>query len=88
MKLFIVTSADVDDIGNLNSRVIKVCKTQEEAQQAIKEYHNNVPTIYHMSNNFDDDWTEDSDCFDIWDEDTGVTGVSANIEEVDVDFNF
>jgi hypothetical protein len=82
MKLFIVTSAVVDDIDNQDSEVVKVCKTWEEAQQALKEYHDNVPTSYPMSSKIiDDEFAEEEGYFDMCSEDMRVT---ANIEEVEI----
>lgn len=82
MKLFIVTSAVVDDIDNQDSEVVKVCRTWEEAQQALKEYHDKVPTSYPISGEIiDEEFAEEEGYLDMRSEDTRIT---ANITEVEI----
>jgi len=79
MKLFIVVGAIVDNIDNLDSEIVKVCKTQEEAQQALKDYHDNVLTNYLIPGNIiDDEFMEEEGYFDVSDKDMRIT---ASIEE-------
>lgn len=82
MKLFIVTSAVVDDIDNQDSEVVKVCRTWEEAQHALKEYHGKVPTSYPISGKIiDEEFAEEEGYLDMRSEDTRIT---ANITEVEI----
>jgi len=81
MKLFIVTSAIMDSIDNLISGVVKVCKSQEEAQLALKDYHDTVLATYFVPGNIDDEFEEEEGYFDICDKDARIT---AGIEEVEI----
>jgi len=81
MKLFIITTASLDDDGNFYSEVHKVCKTEQEAIDEVRRYHEQVLTYF---DNPDSDYDDGDKGFDVCEEDDIGIRQYCQIEEVEI----